>query len=518
MRFSLRRRVLILITLVNIAVFTAVGAKLVDTFREQTQSSFVQLNQQLLRTVRSGLRAGPGAENVASLLEFPGWVNVEDAILVQNNFARGVVGPSPQGLVLNPAGRAGRSASMDEQAVFTALATAAREGIAIPVEDGFALPLRVDGLIWGASWMKMPAVRPLRELVRYLLPWFLGSTAALVLASALLLGGVVLAPLERLTMVARRMSDGDLSARAPETGRGDEISELVRTFNGMAERVEGFSRTLEQRVEAALAQARDAEQAAMIQRQLAAMGELAAGIAHEINNPLGGLINAAGALKNDGLPAERRERYLDLLTDGLERIRTTVGQVLRMAPRETEPEQVDLAETVRDSIALVAHRAGNVGVEVVHETAGLEPGSATVLGALNELGQVVLNLLVNAIDAVEDGVGVDFGRARPRVVVRLVPAADGVLIEVRDNGPGADPDLLLRLRDPFFSTKEVGRGTGLGLSIVARVVDLHGGRLDLESAPGAGFIARARLPRQGNWSGGTGPSAGALEPNEEGAD
>ena len=259
-----------------------------------------------------------------------------------------------------------------------------------------------------------------------------------------------MAPLERLTMVARRMSDGDLSARAPETGRGDEISELVRTFNGMAERVEGFSRTLEQRVEAALAQARDAEQAAMIQRQLAAMGELAAGIAHEINNPLGGLINAAGALKNDGLPAERRERYLDLLTDGLERIRTTVGQVLRMAPRETEPEQVDLAETVRDSIALVAHRAGNVGVEVVHETAGLEPGSATVLGALNELGQVVLNLLVNAIDALEDGVGVDFGRARPRVVVRLVPAADGVLIEVRDNGPGADPDLLLRLRDPFF--------------------------------------------------------------------
>jgi signal transduction histidine kinase len=321
----------------------------------------------------------------------------------------------------------------------------------------------------------------------------------------------VLDPVSRLTAAARRVASGELSARVDSTSRNDELGELSRTFNAMVAEVEDFNRRLEDEVKQATGKARDAERAAMAERRLAATGKLAAGVAHEINNPLGGLINAVERLKRGDLPAEKRAQYFDLLTSGLERIRDTVGTLLRLTPRQSKRGPLDLSQPVLDAIGLVRHRAARANVALVvsdgrtwcdgealpEELARSFAELPRVLGDTHEMGQAVLNLLVNALDALET---VPAEAARRIEVVLRSAYEDGlgpaVTLDVHDNGPGVAADELGKLVDPFYTTKESGKGTGLGLAMVQSVVTGHGGRLVLDSAPGRGFHVHLALPRE----------------------
>ena len=237
----------------------------------------------------------------------------------------------------------------------------------------------------------------------------------------------------------------------------------------------------------------------MTSRRLAAMGELAAGIAHEVNNPLGGLLNAVESLSKGTLPPEKEQQYHGLLRDGLERIRLVVSKLLRFTPRDSEHQPFNLLTPVRDALVLCRHRIDALGVEVRFEVAGrsvdegeLEEGRyaefATVLGEQGELGQALLNLFVNALDALEE---VDHAR---RIDISLEQEGGFLVLRVQDNGAGMNQEELSSAADLFFTTKEVGRGTGLGLSIVHKIVHQHGGELQLESEPGRGFTAVIRLP------------------------
>src|SRR5262249_35837030 len=132
---------------------------------------------------------------------------------------------------------------------------------------------------------------------------------------------------------------------------------------------------LEREVARATEKARAAEAAAMTQRRLAATGELAAGVAHEINNPLGGLLNAAESLSRENLPEAKRAQYESLLRNGLERIQATVGRLLRLAPRQAKPQPVALVQPVIDAIALVQHRASEQRV-ALEFTCGRERADA----------------------------------------------------------------------------------------------------------------------------------------------
>jgi signal transduction histidine kinase len=245
---------------------------------------------------------------------------------------------------------------------------------------------------------------------------------------------------------------------------------------------------------------------------LAATGELAAGIAHEINNPLGGLINAVEALGTGTLPPERRTRYLQLVSSGLERIQSTVGKLLRLTPRSARTAPFSLAVPLSDALALVAHRAARQGVELV---GAWDSGSSTdrdevhaqwqrlpqLEGESHEVAQAVLNLLVNALDALEDR---DPAQGQGRVVLaaRLEQAAlpgsvtkqPSIVVEVSDNGPGVSVDELQRVADLFYTTKDPGRGTGLGLAIVHNVAKEHGGTVHMWSEPGQGFRVQVVLP------------------------
>src|SRR5262249_33317976 len=163
----------------------------------------------------------------------------------------------------------------------------------------------------------------------------------------------------------------------------------VRSFNEMSSTIENFNQRLSEEVRVATEKARTVEALAMRERRLAAMGELAAGIAHEINNPLGGLQNAVVELERAELPPARRAQYPDLLARGLARIGETVNRLRRFTPREAPSEPVDLAAVARDALELVQHRARRLGVELVLRE---EEGVPSVSGAQSEIGHAVLNL------------------------------------------------------------------------------------------------------------------------------
>jgi signal transduction histidine kinase len=375
----------------------------------------------------------------------------------------------------------------------------------IHTHGGTAVPVRDPrGSAWGGCWFELRPTWTTTSLVIQLLPWFLISTLLLTLATFHALRRVVLEPVELLARGSRRLASGDLSVRLPEPRRHDEIAELVRSFNRMAGEVHGFGERLAREVDIATDKARRAEAVAMTHRRLSATGELAAGIAHEINNPLGGMMNAVEVLGREDLDAEKRARYLELLAHGLERIRATVGRVLRLAPRVASVEAVDLARPLGDAVGLLRHRLRAESIELVVASRGAERGLGesdwhqileglpTVEGSGGELAQVALNLIGNSIDAI--ALHETEERRHGHIRVSIEPGDHELLWRFEDDGPGLEPEALGRAADAFFTTKEAGKGTGLGLAIVHNVITAHGGRVELSSEVGRGFRVDVHLP------------------------
>jgi len=224
--------------------------------------------------------------------------------------------------------------------------------------------------------------------------------------------------------------------------------------------------------------------------KLAGIGQLAAGIAHQLNTPLGSILLSAQLLADVELDADARED-VDRIIRQTEQCRTTIKGLLNFArSRPADRGLVPLGETARETIYLMDKNLKLAGVEVVIE----DSGPATVHGNRNELDQVFFNLLANAVDAMPDG-----GRIR----IAITDGGPGeILVEFSDTGEGIPPENREQVFLPFFTTKEYGRGTGLGLSIVARIVHEHGGRIELESEVGRGTRFLLTFPRPGYGIGG----------------
>jgi signal transduction histidine kinase len=491
---SLRMRVVLLTATINVLVFVAGGLWLGKGFGEIQGETSRRLFDQLMFSIAGNIEAGDDLDVRAILLD-PQWKLVADAMIVSDNLeeVRGEV--LTHGVAINPLGRAARSGDGDQE-ILRAMLEATRTGQKVEAAGGWVVLIEDKRDTWGAFWYRLPEVLVDNSAIEMtLIGWLLVSTVLLTGGTFIALSSLVLRPVDRLAQAVRRMEGGDLTSRVALAGGSAELSELSH----------GFNARLADEVRVATSAARTAEQAAMTQRRLAAMGEFAAGIAHEINNPLGGLLNAVEVIGKPETPPEKHSRYVALVQGGLERIRDTVGQLLRFTPRETTAVQVDLAEVALDSIALVNHRASGLGIDVAFlmDSVQIEPsqtspimGRVVVFGARNELGQAMLNLLGNAIDALEEAQGNgDRGSANDRIELRLSLSGESApTVVVSDNGPGVTREQVERVADMFFTTKEVGRGTGLGLSIVHSIVAAHEGRVFIESEPGQGFHVRLEFP------------------------
>jgi signal transduction histidine kinase len=317
------------------------------------------------------------------------------------------------------------------------------------------------------------------------------GTALVAVLLLVLLNRQVLTPVAELAAASRHLAVGGMPARLSGENRNDELGQLVRSFNRMAAEVLDHRAVLEKRVAEATEQCRRAQEAAGIAQRLAATGKLAAGVAHEINNPLGGMVNAARRLEKVVAPGTREREYLQLIHEGLERIGSIVKQMTQFQRASRELAAVDMCEAVRGALRFAEHRLGGIEVQT-----DLPEGLPVLLGDRQGLEQVVLNLLINAADAVRDSAA-----KRLTVRVRSVPEGDAVETEITDSGCGMTPEECAAAFDIFHSTKPPGEGSGLGLPIAHTIVQGHGGSLTLESGKGRGTRALIRLPVRGKGEG-----------------
>lgn len=226
------------------------------------------------------------------------------------------------------------------------------------------------------------------------------------------------------------------------------------------------------------------EQAKLVQAEkLSSIGLLASGVAHEINNPLSGVMSLFKALREQAVSVERRGEYFETIQDGLERIEVTVHGLLdfarQRAPMTTEE---DAAEIVSSCVRLLRPLQRKKDLSVENRIA---PGSLRVRADRTQLMQAIVNVLMNAIHAVPQG-------GKIAVEPRTAPGQVG--IRVVDNGGGIPGELLGKVCDPFFTTKPAGEGTGLGLAITLGIARAHGGDLTIASEQGKGTTVTLWLP------------------------
>ena len=219
--------------------------------------------------------------------------------------------------------------------------------------------------------------------------------------------------------------------------------------------------------------------------KLASVGQLAAGIAHEINNPINAVVNTVAPLSStvedlvrgaepEQLAGHRRdmEQMLKVIRSGIARTQRIVSALRNYSRTDTESRgPMDLHADIDETLALLQHSLKDVLLERRFEASG------ELVAFRGQLNQALMNLLSNAAAALE-------GRADAHIIVSTEDAGDGVRIVVEDNGPGIPEEVRSRVFDPFFTTKDVGKGTGLGLSITHGIVERHGGTITVETEVG----------------------------------
>ncbi len=296
-------------------------------------------------------------------------------------------------------------------------------------------------------------------------------------------------PLVDLTNGAEEFSRGNLGVRVPVSSR-DEVGALASTFNQLAE---SLQRTLEEK-DRVLAETNRLYRNLKVARarlgraeRLSAVGMLAAGVSHELNNPLGIILSTAGNLREaagEGSPFAEDVAIIEAET---ERCRRIIQGLLNFAASgDSHPEEVDLNALIRETVALALYdkRAQHLTAEWA-----LDPHLPPLWVDPLQLQQVFLNLLVNAADAM-NGQGV----VRLRTAESIEGGSRRVLIEFADHGCGISPTDLDHIFDPFYTTKKGGAGFGLGLAVSYGIIASHGGEITVTSEVGRGSVFTITLP------------------------
>ena len=368
-------------------------------------------------------------------------------------------------------------------------------------------PITLEGAVAGAIAVKFSSQRAdqLADRIRF---WALTLVAVSVVVMGLLMSVairlVVGRPIQRFMGAIARVAEGGEPGVVHVT-TADELGVLARHFNDMVARIRQFNDELRVRIRDATgeldrryheverlnAQLFEMQRRLGHAERLALSGRIMAEVAHEVGTPLHSVAGHLELLRRD-LPAaaERDEvaRRLAIIEAQVARVIEIIARLLDVTRRTPgEPGPVDLDRLARDTAELVRPGLARAGLALEVRA---EPGLPRVRGHAEQLQQVILNLLTNAIDATPSG-------GRIEVTARALPGGAEVEIAVADTGAGIPAADRKRVFEPFFTTKAPGRGTGLGLFITAEIVREHEGRIEVESHEGRGSIFRVVLPAAG---------------------
>jgi two-component system, NtrC family, sensor kinase len=307
-------------------------------------------------------------------------------------------------------------------------------------------------------------------------------------------------PVHKLTEGTRAVAQGDLNYVLPETSQ-DEIGSLAVSFNLMTQELKKaqaenrhWTETLEDRVRRKTEELQRAYRSLTQSEKMASLGKLAAVVAHEINNPLAGILTYSklvARMADKGLADQQRltdaKSYLQIIEGESRRCGSIVKNLLTFA-RQTpiNPQKNDLNAIVERCLLLLGHQMTLQGVELEKQ---LDPQLPSLYFDAGQVQQALLVIMLNAVEAMPHGgrLGIETAFDAPDRVGRVA---------VRDDGPGIPPEVLSHIFEPFFTTKEEGKGTGLGLPIALGIVQQHGGNIEVDSTPQKGATFTVILPEE----------------------
>jgi signal transduction histidine kinase len=349
------------------------------------------------------------------------------------------------------------------------------------------------GLYTVVSLPERVALAPVRAMRRTVLV-AMGGALLVLLALGALFTRRLSSRVGAVAAGADAYAQGDLSRRIPVTG-SDELTELSATFNRMGAELEkarakllGWNDELKQKVEEATAELRAAQAQLLETQKLAAVGQLGAGVAHEINNPLAGILGNTQLLLLDRAEKDPDFQSLKKIEQMAKRCKEITQNLLRFSQQRDKPElrSTDLNAVVRDAFSLTTSQAQGEGVALV---AKLQPGPLPVCGDPGHLSQVVLAFMSNARTAM-------LKSATKELRVTTREESDYGVAEVSDTGKGIRPEHLPRIFEPFFTTKDVWSNVGLGLSVAYRIATEHGGKIDVRTEVGKGSTFILKIPKK----------------------
>jgi two-component system NtrC family sensor kinase len=313
----------------------------------------------------------------------------------------------------------------------------------------------------------------------------------------------VATPIRELIAGTKAVSEMELDRpiRIGAARRSLEIDELVDSFNGMRERLKvavaelnDMQSTLELKVDERTQQLKAAQKKLIQSDRLATLGQLAASVAHEINNPISGVLNLSMLLErlmsSGSFPAGREpefRKYLSMISIETARVGRIVSDLLAFS-RRSKPQRAaaDLNKLVRTTIGLADHKLKLISAEIVLD---LQEDLPSVECDASQIQQVILNLVLNGAQAMQPR-----GGGKLTIRTRLIAQEESVELSVQDTGEGIAPENLSRIFDPFFTTKADGKGVGLGLAVLYGIVKAHEGEVEVVSQPNHGTTFTVSLP------------------------
>jgi two-component system NtrC family sensor kinase len=320
-----------------------------------------------------------------------------------------------------------------------------------------------------------------------------GLCVVLLLVMLYFLTTRITRPLQRMVVATQEIAKGDLSHKVHMTSR-DEIGDLAGSFNQMTdhlreanEKLLDWGRTLERKVEERTAELRDIQSHLIQSEKLASIGKLAAGIAHEINNPLGAVLIYGHLILEDTPQGQPHHENLKKIVKETTRCKDIVTGLLDFArPKEPQRQPTDIHDLLARCLAFTGQQAlfQNIRVEKVYP-----PSFPRIVADAGQLQQVFMNIIFNAAEAMD-------GNGTLTLRTSYDAARDEVAVAISDTGHGIKEEDKKRLFEPFFTTKDVGKGTGLGLAISYGIIQKHHGTIEVQSEAGRGATFTIRLPRQ----------------------
>jgi signal transduction histidine kinase len=334
-------------------------------------------------------------------------------------------------------------------------------------------PLAISTKRWGTLRIGI-SLEDLRRKVSSIIFKYIFYTSgfiSLAIMMITLLFSLITKPLKSITKEMETVSIEDNTAVPPDV-REDEIGILQKSFYRMLNRIKEDEKEKER-----------TQRNLLLTEKMVAIGKLTAGVAHEINNPLGGLLNCIYHFKRGSQSPEKQQEYIQLMEDGIKRIQKTVTNLLEYARTpKLERSTTDFNSIVEKTLSLLDYQIRKNRIEVTKDISCQLP---SIEVDRNQMAQVFVNIFLNAIQAMEEGGVLKIG-------TRTLD--ERLIMTISDTGKGIPEDTLPKVFDPFFTTKGEGKGTGLGLWISQGIVERHGGTIQIESEEGKGTTVKIHLP------------------------